>query len=161
MTIAPIPDNEAQRLASLLGLKLLDTPAEDRFDRITRIAARALGVPLSIFTVVDQHRQWFKSSHGAAIPRETPREQSFCAHAILDEKVMVVRDASFDPRFSDNPFVTGAPHIRFYAGCPVTAPDGQRIGVLCVFDQEAREFAPADYQLLSDLAALTSEQLAK
>ena len=134
----PIPKNEAQRMESLRSLHILDTPAEERFDRITRLAKRLFGVPIALVSLVDESRQWFKSRQGLDAT-ETPREISFCGHSILCDDTMVIADAAQDERFADNPLVTDEPHIRFYAGCPVQTPDRQRIGTLCIIDRQPRE----------------------
>ena len=154
----PHPLNETQRLMSLHALGILDSPAEERFDRITRMAKRMFGVETCLLSLVDANRQWFKSRQGLDAC-ETSREVSFCGHAILGEDVFVVGDASADPRFEDNPLVVGEPRIRFYAGCPVRSPDGQRIGTLCLLDGEARGLPPADKEILRDLAALVEDEL--
>src|SRR5882762_3274247 len=122
--------NEKQRLVSLAKLHLLDTPIEERFERITRIACRILDVPITSFTLVDETRQWFKSIQGLNIV-ETPRRVSLCAHTILNDDVMLIPDVQQDERFYDNPLVTAYPYICFYAGCPIRAPDGEKVGTLC------------------------------
>ena len=152
MTDAPIPPDEAARLASLRRLQLLDTPPEDRFDRLTRMAKRLFGVPIALVSLVDEDRQWFKSRLGMN-EHETPRDVAFCAHAILDDEIMVVSNASSDPRFADNPLVTGDLNIRFYAGHPVKSPDGANVGTLCIMDHQPRELSHEDRRLLDDLAA--------
>lgn len=152
MLEAPLPENEAQRLAALLSLGLLDTAQEQRFNRITRSAARLLRVPLATITLLDAERQWFKSRYGL-FSTETPRKVSFCGHAILGEGMLVVPDALKDQRFSDNPLVTGQPHIRFYAGRPLSTPGGMRVGTLCVMDREPRILSEEDHLALEDLAA--------
>jgi len=124
-----LPSDESERLAALRALNLLDTPAEPRFDRLARIAQRHFGVDIALVSLIDTERQWFKSRQGLDVC-ETHRDVSFCGHAILKEEVLCIPDALEDPRFADNPLVTGAPHIRFYAGAPVHAPNGQRIGTL-------------------------------
>ena len=151
-------DNEEYRLQVLHSLNILDTPADERFDRITRLAARLFKVPISIFSLVDTNRQWFKSSLGIAV-RETPRDVSFCSHAIRDESIMIVPDARLDPRFRNNTLVTEAPHIRFYAGCPVHADTGIRLGTLCLIDSEPREFSVADQTLLRHVAQMVENEL--
>lgn len=159
MPAAPLPENEARRLHSLRALGLLDSPPEERFDRLTRIARRFFRVPIALVTLVDEDRQWFKSRSGIE-RRETPREHSFCAHAILDaDRVMVVPDASTDDRFSTNPLVTGSPEIRFYAACPVKAPDGSPLGTICVIDREPRQLDDEDAVVLSDLAELVEREI--
>ena len=124
-----LPPNEQERLLSLRTLGILDTPQEERFDRLTRLARRLFEVPIAVVSLVDEHRQWFKSCDGIDMT-ETPREISFCGHAILDGEIFVIRDARNDPRFADNPLVTGEPHIRVHAGCPIVSPDGPRLGPL-------------------------------
>ena len=115
----PTPVDELMRLETLRNLKILDTESEERFDRVTRLARRVFGTPIALVSLVDNDRQWFKSRQGIEVS-ETSREISFCGHAILDDEVMVVRDAHDDERFADNPLVTSDPSIRFYAGYPLT-----------------------------------------
>ena len=152
------PANETDRLHALHALALLDTPVEERFDRITRLAVRLFDVPIALISLVDAQRQWFKSRAGLAT-LETPREQSFCAHAILLSQPLVVPDALLDDRFADNPLVTGPPRVRFYAGRRITAPDGSPVGTLCLIDHRPRAFGEAQLQALSDLAALAEREL--
>ena len=128
------PPDEAFRLRTLTSLSILDTPAEERFDRLTRLAQRLFNVPIALVSLIDSNRQWFKSCQGLDV-RETPRDVSFCAHAILGNDLLVVPDAAADARFADNPLVTGEPFIRFYAGCPLKAPNGSLLGTLCVIDR--------------------------
>ena len=139
MPKAPLPANEAERLAALYRLEILDTPAEERFDRITRIAAELFDVPISYVALLDNDRQWFKSSCGLNVS-ETPRDVSFCSYAINENKPLVIPDALADERFRDLPIVTGEPHIRFYAGCPLAIPKRLNVGTLCVADIKPREF---------------------
>jgi PAS domain S-box-containing protein len=153
------PDQEAHRLQVLSSLNILDTPAEERFDRITRLASRLFEVPIALVTLVDAERQWFKSRHGFE-PVQTDRSVSFCTHAIRQEDVMVVEDALCDPRFADNPLVTGAPGIRFYAGSPLAMPDGSRLGTLCLIDRRPRTLGAEDQAALRDLAAIVVDELA-
>lgn len=148
---APPPDNETARLATLAGLNILDTPTEPRFDRITRFAAQLFEAPICLISLIDAQRQWFKSRHGLDIT-ETPRAFSFCAHAILSHDVTVVPDTLRDERFADNPYVIGAPFIRFYAGCPLTALDGSRLGTLCIADYRPRRLNKDEAQSLRDIA---------
>ncbi|MDH3460804.1 MAG: GAF domain-containing protein, partial [Burkholderiaceae bacterium] len=145
------PANEPVRLAALCALDMLDTPAEERFDRITRVAQRHFGVQIALVSLVDADRQWFKSRQGLAA-LETPRDVSFCGHAILSEDVFYVPNALQDPRFADNPLVTGGPEIRLYAGAPLRAPGGERVGTLCVIDSRPRELSTEDFAMLRDLA---------
>lgn len=151
MLKAPIPENEKERLDALRSLRLLDTPPEEQFDRITRLATRVFEVPISTLTLVDAEREWFKSCQG--LPRkEGERAISFCGHALVEDDMLVVPDATKDPRFADNPMVVGEPHIRFYAGVPIKDMNGFRIGVFCIKDREPRAFSDEDTQLLRDLA---------
>jgi PAS domain S-box-containing protein len=158
MIAPPIPTNEPQRLAALYALKLLDTPPEQRFDRITLIAQHVFGVPISLISLVDAHRQWFKSACGIDVC-ETSREISFCAHAILGDRTMVVPDAQLDPRFCDNPLVTGGVKVRFYAGRPLAGPDGSRVGTLCVVDTRPRDMNDRELSILDALARIAENEL--
>jgi ribonuclease BN (tRNA processing enzyme)/DNA-binding response OmpR family regulator len=155
---APLPKGEKRRIENLKKLQILDTQLEDRFDRITRIAAAAFNVPIALVTLVDQDRQWFKSRFGLNA-RQTPRDQSFCAHAILDTQVMVVRDTLLDHRFADNPLVTGEPRIRFYAGYPLTLPNGSSPGTLCLIDTRPRDLDESQIELLRDLGKLIEREI--
>lgn len=154
-----IPNDEKTRLDTLRSLKLLDTSPEERFDRLTRLAKRMFGVPISLVSLVDADRQWFKSKQGLDAD-ETPRDISFCGHAILGDDIFMVPDATKDERFSDNPLVTASPHIKFYAGCPLRVLNGSKLGTLCVIDQEPREFDDEDLALLRDLAEMAEQELA-
>jgi GAF domain len=149
--------NEEQRLASLHSLGILDTPPEERFDRITRLAASIFNAPMASISLVDRDRQWFKSSYGLDAV-ESSREMSFCSHAVAAQDVLVVPDAFEDPRFADNPLVTGSPRIRFYAGCPIfIGPDC--VGTVCVLDNRPRQIDDNSLSLLHDLAALAELEL--
>lgn len=150
---------ERQRLEALHGLQLMDTDHEDRFDRITRLAQRVFGVQFALVTLVDEYRQWFKSRAGLEEMTESSRDVAFCDHAIRTPQVMVVEDTQLDARFVRNPFVEGQPHVRFYAGCPLTVGDGSRVGTLCILDVEPRRFSDRDRQLLIDMAALVEKEL--
>jgi diguanylate cyclase (GGDEF)-like protein len=153
-----LPNNESQRLHSLHALGILDTAPEERFDRLTRLARHFFEVPIALVSLVDSERQWFKSRDGID-QEETAREHSFCAHAILDvETVMVVSDATTDERFRANPFIAASRPIRFYAGCPVKAPDGSPLGTLCVMDHQPREVEADDAIVLKDLAELVEHE---
>jgi phosphoribosyl 1,2-cyclic phosphodiesterase len=151
--------NEEQRLAVLHDLKILDTPAEERFDRITRLAASIFNAPMALISLVDRERQWFKSTYGLDAS-ETSREMSFCSHAVASRDVLVVPDTFQDSRFSDNPLVTGAPRIRFYAGCPIFV-GANCIGTVCVLDNRPRQIDTDTVGLLHDLAALAEIELSK
>lgn len=159
MQAPPTPIDETQRLRCLTTLCILDTLPEERFDRITRLACRAFGFPIALVSLVDRERQWFKSKQGLDAC-ETGRDISFCGHTILHDGPLIVRDALQDDRFRDNPLVTGAPHIRFYAGQPIHGPDGSRIGTLCLIDRQPREFGAEDARVLADLAAMVDRELA-
>ena len=130
MQISPIPVNEASRILALHALKILDSQPEERFDRLTRMARRMFGVPIAVVSLVDTDRQWFKSRQGIDIC-ETSRDISFCSHALLDDGILEIQDASKDDRFFDNPMVTGDPHVRFYAGCPIRIDNHHAVGTLC------------------------------
>jgi PAS domain S-box-containing protein len=158
MLVAPLPANEEDRVAALHALKILDTEPEERFDRITRMAKRLLDVPIVLISLVDSDRQWFKSRQGLDAS-ETSRDLSFCAHAILDHRPLVVTNALEDKRFEDNGLVTDAPNIRFYAGYPMTAPGGEAVGTLCVIDRRARTLSDEDIDLLKDLASMAEVEL--
>jgi diguanylate cyclase (GGDEF)-like protein len=153
-----IPPDEAERLKALRRLNILDTPAEERFDRITRLARRVLGVPMALVSLVDEDRQWFKSAQGVDA-EETAREISFCGHGINAEGEFVVPDSHADPRFADNPMVTGEPGIRFYGGVPLRAEEGLKVGMFCVMDRKPRHLSTDDIQTLHDLAALVEDEL--
>ena len=148
---APIPSNEEKRIASLRSLSILDTPPEERFDRITRVAAELFGVPIALISLVDSNRQWFKSCYGITM-NETPRDISFCAHAILGTDIFYVPDTMRDPRFADSPLVSEQ-SIRFYAGLPLAGPEDHMIGTLCIMDNVPRELTEEDKRLLRDLGA--------
>src|SRR5919199_3380376 len=156
---AALPHNEPERLRALRRYGILDTPPESAFDRITGLAARLFDVPIVLVTLVDEGRQWFKSCYGLDL-RQTEREVSFCAHALLADEVLVVPDATRDPRFADNPLVLGPPDIRFYAGAPLKTPDGFTLGTLCIIDTAPRDGLDAGQAAtLVDLAALVMDEL--
>lgn len=152
------PKNEAERLHALITLKILDTSHEERFDRVTRMARRMFNVSISLVSLIDEDRQWFKSKQGIDVS-ETPRDISFCGHAINQDGLFIIPDASKDERFSDNPLVTGAPNIRFYAGYPLKLRQGINIGTLCLIDSNPRVLNEEDQQLLSDLGAIIEQEI--
>lgn len=152
-----IPENEAQRLKTLLSTHLLDTGSEQRFDRLTLLVQQCLGTEIVLVSLIDSERQWFKSKQGLAVC-ETGREISFCGHAILAPDIFEVTDAQTDPRFYDNPLVTAAPYIRFYAGAPLTI-DGQRIGTLCIIDAKPRQLTFRERQILLNFAAAVEQEI--
>lgn len=153
-----LPSDETNRIEALLALNILDTPPEERFDRLTRLAKRVFNVPYVTVSMIDTHRQWFKSVQGLTIC-QTSRDISFCAHAILYDEILYVENALKDERFHDNPVVVGDPKIRFYAGCSLEV-NGFKMGTFCVFDKKPRQFTPEDRQLLKDLAVLAERELA-
>ena len=159
MTDAPIPTDEAERLADLKSLNILDTPPDPRFDRITDLAADVFEVPIVLIPLIDTDRQWFKSAFGVSGIDSTPRDVSFCTHAILEPEAMVIPNAAEDPRFADNPFVTGDFHLRFYAGVPIRGPKGKPIGTLCLLDTEPREFSDKQLGQLKKFAALVEAEM--
>lgn len=158
MIHAPLPHNEAQRLQALRDLLILDTPPEERFDRISAFAAKEFDVPIALVSLVDRDRQWFKSSFGLDVC-ETARDISFCGHAVTMSETLVVHDAMKDPRFSDNPLVTGKPHVRFYAGALLRLPYGQIVGTLCIMDRRPRTFDRLDAAILGGLRDMVVEEL--
>jgi GAF domain-containing protein len=155
---ALIPEDEAQRLASLHQTRILDTAPEDRFDRITRLAAALFNVPIALVSLVDEDRQWFKSCHGLD-SKETSRDAAFCAHVVYHREPIIVSDTFQDERFADNPLVTDHPRIRFYAGCPLILDDGSCIGSLCLIDTRPRSLDESERARLRDLTALTVREL--
>jgi GAF domain-containing protein len=159
MQPAPIPSDEAERLAAVVRLGLLDTPPEPRFDRITAAALERLSVPISTISILDSGREFYKSCQGVP-SREGPREVSFCGHALLSQRLFVVEDTLLDPRFADNPMVTGEPHIRFYAGMALRdRQTGQPVGVFCVKDTKPRVMTSDEFAALMDLAKQAEDEL--
>lgn len=154
----PKPENEEARLAALRSLNILDSSPEERFDRLTRIAKRLFNVPIALVSLVDEGRQWFKSSQGLSAS-ETSREISFCGHTILGDGVFLIPDATQDERFHDNPLVIGEPNVRFYAGCPLVVGDGHRLGTLCIVDRQPRNLDDEELELLQDLARMAEQEL--
>lgn len=152
----PVPENEEKRLTALHRLEILYTGSEPTFDRVAEMAQQIFGTESAAVSLVDEERQWFKSSCGLDL-QETPRERSFCAHVIEDPEVMVVEDALADERFKTNPLVAEEGGIRFYAGAPITLEDGIHVGSLCVIDSAPRAFGGSDQQMLRRLADLTAD----
>ncbi|TFW19232.1 GAF domain-containing protein [Massilia arenosa] len=159
MQAAPIPATDQDRLAALRALLILDTPPEERFDRIIGFAAHEFDVPIALLSLVDEQRQWFKARVGLDVC-ETPRDISFCGHAIAAPDIMVVEDAAQDERFADNPLVTGEPRIRFYAGAPLQLPNGHAVGTLCLIDRAPRRLDTTELAILASLRDLVLEELA-
>jgi GGDEF domain-containing protein len=156
--IAPIPDNEVERLAALRSAMCTYVPREERFDRITRMAQRMMHVPMALISMVEDDVQWFRSAQGISLP-ETARSISFCGHAIMVNEVFQVRDTHLDPRFAQNPLVVGPPYIRSYCGWPLELAPGLRVGTLCVLDTMPRTDAPEDLETLADLSHMVESEL--
>jgi GAF domain-containing protein len=156
--IIPFPPNEKRRLEVLWQYDLLDTPPEQPLDDLTELAASICEAPIALISLVDERRQWFKSRVGVT-ETETARDISFCTHAILQKKVMVVPDAQLDPRFANTPLVVSSPFIRFYAGAPLITPDGHALGTLCVIDHRPRQLTAKQLQALETLARVAMAYL--
>lgn len=155
---APLPPNEKQRLKILWQYDVLDTVPEEVFDDLTELAARICEAPVALISLIDEDRQWFKSKVGISVS-ETSRDLSFCAHAIRQEGLFIIPDATLDKRFAKNPLVTSDPKIRFYAGAPLITPDGHALGTLCVIDKVPRELRREQQQALQVLARHVMTQL--
>ena len=158
MQAAPEYIHELDRIASLRALGLLDSEAEERFDRYTRLAQRVFNVPIALISLVDEDRVWFKSKTGFA-KTELPRDTTICSYAVTSDELLIVEDASKDVRFESLPGVQTEQGIRFYAGCPIHTTKGARIGTLCIMDSKPGKLNPADKQLLKDLAAMVESEL--
>ncbi|ABZ96022.1 Sensor histidine kinase and response regulator of a two component complex [Leptospira biflexa serovar Patoc strain 'Patoc 1 (Ames)'] len=154
MQIAPLPKNEAARLSALKGLEILDTPEEEMFDEITKLASMICHAPISLVSLIDETRQWFKSHHGLKA-RETPRSLAFCSHAILGDELFIIPNAKSDNRFKNNPLVNGDPNVIFYAGIPLALDDQIKLGTLCVIDNKPRELNEEQMQMLRLLGKQT------
>lgn len=153
MTDAPIPKNEEERIAAVRDLAILDTTPEVRFDRITDLATKLFGAPISTLTIMDSNREFYKSCQGVA-ERESPRAISFCGHAIASEEdMLIIEDTKKDPRFMDNPMVVRPPYVRFYAGVPIYSLNGQKVGVFCIKDTKPRKLSDSESFLLRTLAS--------
>lgn len=158
MIFVESPVNERERLDYLRNLGILDTPVEERFERVTRVLCRALNVPIAGISLLDEDRLWFKSIQGLAVT-EIPREQALCGQTLLDDKLLVVEDTTLDKRFANNPLVTGKQHIRFYAGQPLTVANGLRVGTLCVLDTKSRAMSLEEREILADMAHIVEAEL--
>jgi transcriptional regulator with GAF, ATPase, and Fis domain len=160
MKPAPIPANEQERLKELLSLEILDTGKEHQFEDIVQLAAHVCDTPISLISLIDESRQWFKAKVGLEVD-ETSRDVSFCTHAIAQEKeeVFIVEDAKADSRFHDNPLVTGNPNIHFYASYPLKTSGGHKIGSLCVIDTKHKDFTEAQKRALELLAKQVVKEL--
>ncbi|MBI1397860.1 MAG: GAF domain-containing protein [Betaproteobacteria bacterium] len=154
----PIPPHDAERVAALHELLVLDTEPEERFDAITRFCQSRFDTSIALVSLVDEDRQWFKSRCGLDTT-QTPRDVSFCAHAILEDEPFMIPDARQDERFADNPLVTGPPYIRFYAGIPLRLGSGHAVGTLCLIDSRPRTLQPEDLADLANLARLVVLEL--
>jgi len=155
---ATMPITESARVAALNRYAILDTEPEQSFDDLVVLASFVCRTPIATLSLVDDHRQWFKSKVGVEV-RETPRDISFCAHAIQQEELFIVPDALEDPRFKDNPLVLGDPHIRFYAGAPLIDEEGYALGTLCVMDRQPRELDDTQKEALRSLRRLALSQI--
>ncbi|RZV52437.1 MAG: GAF domain-containing protein [Pseudomonadales bacterium] len=158
MGAAAIPHNEKLRLQVLQSLNVLDTPIEERFERITRMLASIFDVPISGLSFVDKDRHWLKSVQGSDVV-ELPREFSFCAHAILGDDVLVIEDILADPKFADNPLLEAGHGVRFYAGAPLMVADNIRVGTLCLLDVKPRQLNESDLTLLKDFSTTAVNEL--
>ena len=155
----PIPFDEDARLDALRALSILDTEPEERFERLTRLAQRVFDVPIALVSLVDRDRQWHKAKAGLDV-RELPRSLSFCGHALFSDGLFVVENALEDPRFANNPFVLGEPHVRFYAGHLLRAPSGHKLGTLCIIDRRTRQLSGQDIGLLRDMSRIVESEIA-
>ncbi|HYG34968.1 MAG TPA: ATP-binding protein [Clostridia bacterium] len=156
---APLPENEAARLEALRRYQIMDTPREEEYDDIVRLAAQICGTPISLVSLINTDRQWFKGRYGLEL-QETPRKISFCAHTILQAPdPLEIHDATKDERFADNELVTGGPQLRFYAGAPLVTPEGQALGTLCVLDTKPRQLSAEQKEALGILSRQVMTQL--
>ena len=156
MLVAPLRVDEAQSLSALSALEVLDSAPEAQFDALVRAASLACGMPIALLSLVDRDRQWFKANTGLPGVTQTPRDIAFCAHAVLGDDLFEVPDAQRDPRFADNPLVTGKPDVRFYAGAPIRLSDGHCVGTLCVVDHKPRQLDEAQRDILRSLAQVAA-----
>ncbi|TGK44633.1 hybrid sensor histidine kinase/response regulator [Leptospira andrefontaineae] len=150
-SVAPLPENEEERVQALKRYRILDTPPEEKYDGIIKAASLICGAPMALVSLIDSERQWFKARLGIK-DQQTPRRESFCQFALYENKTLIVEDAHLDPRFKQNPFVVNDPNIRFYAGAPLRTPDGYVLGTLCVLDTQPKKLSEAEIQALEALA---------
>src|SRR5262249_41797191 len=153
-----VPVDESERLADLRALNILDTPPEQRFDGIVQLAAQVFGVPIAYIAMIDSDRQWFKAKCGIGT-EQTTRDESFCGHTILGSEPLIIPDAKQDSRFHDSPLVTDEPHVRFYAGHPLTGPDGHNVGTLCLASPAPRTLNPHELAVFREMARLAENEL--
>jgi len=158
MLAAPIPADDKERLAALRALLILDTPPEERFDKIVQFAATEFDMPIALLSLIDENRQWFKAIVGLDVC-ETGRDISFCGHAILQPDIFVIPDARADERFADNPIVTGEPYVIFYAGAPLQLASGFTVGTLCLIDRKPRQLDATELAILTTLRDLLLEEM--
>lgn len=158
MQFPGFPKDEKIRLKKLEELSLINSPMEERFDRITKMAKEAFGVPICLISLIGENMQWFKSAQGLCAP-STDRSISFCGHAILKPEPLIVEDATLDERFADNPLVTGPPHIRFYAGAPLQIGEGSAIGTLCIIDSKPRSLKTSEIELFKSMRDMITSQI--
>ncbi|OCP00530.1 MULTISPECIES: sensor domain-containing diguanylate cyclase [unclassified Ensifer] len=157
-TTADMQGREFDRLLALGHLDILDTPRDDGLDRVVRLIRQVFAIDIGIVSLVDAHRQWYKACSGLSF-EEVPREDTFCRYVITSEEPLIVNDATKDPRFSRHPAVTGAEHIRFYAGVPLKTKDGHTVGTVCAIDRAPRHFADTDLAILSELAGVAMDRI--
>lgn len=151
MKIAPIPSYEKERLKTLRDYQILDTCADEYLDEITKLASQLTNSPIALISLVDENRQWFKSKQGIDAS-ETPRDISYCGHAVLQDDIFIVENAEKDERFCDNPLFLNSPHVTFYAGVPLKAPNGHNIGTICVIDNKPKQLDESNQKILKNLA---------
>jgi len=158
MAETPLPDNEQQRLQTLQEHALLDTPKDNRFERITKIARALFNVPIVGISLIDERRQWFKSIQGTQLC-ETKREYAFCSHTIRQDEPLIINDSLQDTRFHDNPYVLGQPYIRFYAGCPIKANNDHNLGTICLIDTKPGSVSAEQIEYLQDIARIIEAEI--
>jgi diguanylate cyclase (GGDEF)-like protein len=158
MVKSSLKNTEANRIETLLSLHILDTPPEERFDRLTRLAKRLFNVPIAAISFIEKDRQWIKSSIGLNVT-EISRVHSFCTQTLKDKNIHIISDTFADPKLSNNPFVTQAPAMRFYAGCPLIVSNGHSVGTIYIIDYKPREFSEDDCHALQDIASIAQKEI--